>query len=562
MVNQKVSNYLLRQYREMDGMEEQLAVLERKLPAILDVIIDAEEQGTHRPGVSAWLKALKAVAYKANDVLDEFKYEALRREAKRKGHYSNFSTDVVRLLPGRNSILFRYRMGKKLRKIVHTIEVLVTEMNAFGFKYRPQIPTSKQWRQTDSIIIDYECIVSREEEKWQIVDVLLTRSTNKDLMVLPIVGMGGLENASDLSELEEEEADEEDEVEHPDSQSDSPSSSQDGEKNMATDLGSHSDGDFKNKAIPEFFNGADGDDTEEHGTKVQPNPSPWRQRVRLGKIPDRRATSSGRVSVLENSVKKYADKKSKFVVKPEISQEFDSLAEAYDFYNLYSWEIGFGIKYGQCRRNVEKCKTVQDIVCGCAGKPRRVNSHSVLLSLGVREIPEVHIMKRWMKNVCEALPKHLMICKECNSALKDATYRHSSMYNKALEIVQMGDKNTEAYGAAMKVLLDGISTLNDTNQESDGQGLHDQTAAQVHDQDMPVTPGTYGLSGSMNVVSRKRDRGRPTNARAKPNYENVSKPRTKFCSICRGRGHKALGCPSYRGAAKTEESSKVFQVGP
>lgn len=128
---------------------------------------------------------------------------------------------------------------------------------------------------------------------------------------------------------------------------------------------------------PSFFNDADGDDIEEHGTKVQPNPSPWRQRVRLGKIPDRRATSSGRVSALENSMKKYADKKSEFVVKPEISQEFDSLAEAYDFYNLYSWEIGFGIKYGQCRRNVEKCKTVQDIVCGCAGKPRRVNSHSV-----------------------------------------------------------------------------------------------------------------------------------------------------------------------------------------
>ncbi|KAE8802668.1 Protein FAR1-RELATED SEQUENCE 5 [Hordeum vulgare] len=169
---------------------------------------------------------------------------------------------------------------------------------------------------------------------------------------------------------EADEEDEEDEVEHPDSQSDSPSSSQDGEKNMATDLGSHSDGDFKNKAIPEFFNDADGDDIEEHGTKVQPNPSPWHQRVRLGKIPDRRATSSGRVSALENSMKKYADKKSEFVVKPEISQEFDSLAEAYDFYNLYSWEIGFGIKYGQCRRNVEKCKTAQDIVCGCADQAR------------------------------------------------------------------------------------------------------------------------------------------------------------------------------------------------
>uniref|UniRef100_A0ACD5V6Y9 Uncharacterized protein n=1 Tax=Avena sativa TaxID=4498 RepID=A0ACD5V6Y9_AVESA len=173
----------------MDGMEEQLAVLERKLPAILDVIIDAEEQGTHRPGVSAWIKALKAVAYKANDVFDEFNYEALRREAKRKGHHRNFA---VRLRPVHNPILFRYRMGKKLRKIVHTIEVLVAEMNAFGFKYRPPKATSKQWRQTDSIIIDSENIVSRETEKWQIVDILLARSTNKDLLFLPVVGMGGL----------------------------------------------------------------------------------------------------------------------------------------------------------------------------------------------------------------------------------------------------------------------------------------------------------------------------------------------------------------------------------
>ncbi|XP_044332067.1 protein FAR-RED IMPAIRED RESPONSE 1 isoform X1 [Triticum aestivum] len=88
----------------------------------------------------------------------------------------------------------------------------------------------------------------------------------------------------------------------------------------------------------------------------------------------------------------------------------------------------------------------------------------VLLHLGVREILEVHIMKRWTKNACENLPEHLMIYKACNSALKDATYRHSSLYSKALEIVQMGDKNTEAYGAAMKQLLDAISVLNDINQ--------------------------------------------------------------------------------------------------
>lgn len=189
LVNRQVSNYLLQQYQELDGMEEQLTILERKLPAILDVIIDAEEQGTHRPGVSAWLKALKAVAYKANDIFDEFKYEALRREAKRRGNHGNLSTSIVL---ANNPLVFRYRMSKKLRKIVSSIEDLVADMNAFGFRYRPQMPTSKQWRQTDSIIIDSENIVSREKEKQHIVNLLLTDASNRNLMVLPIIGMGGL----------------------------------------------------------------------------------------------------------------------------------------------------------------------------------------------------------------------------------------------------------------------------------------------------------------------------------------------------------------------------------
>ena len=68
-------------------------------------------------------------------------------------------------------------------------------------------------------------------------------------------------------------------------------------------------------------------------------------RARVGKIPDRRASLSGRKSSLEKAMRNFADKKSGTVHKPEISK---------DFYNLYSWETGFGIKYGQCRRNMDK----------------------------------------------------------------------------------------------------------------------------------------------------------------------------------------------------------------
>ncbi|EMS59389.1 Putative disease resistance protein RGA4 [Triticum urartu] len=195
MLTNKASSYLLDQYKVMNGMEEERETLKRKLLAILDVIQDAEEKGASRPGVSAWLEALKKAAYEANDVFDEFKYEALRRDAKKKGHYKKLGFDIVSLFPAHNPIVFRYRMGKKLCRIVRKIENLVREMNDFGFNQTQQVPPSKQWRNTDSIIIDSEKDIvsrSRNEEKKKIVDILIDQAGNRDLIVLPIVGMGGL----------------------------------------------------------------------------------------------------------------------------------------------------------------------------------------------------------------------------------------------------------------------------------------------------------------------------------------------------------------------------------
>ncbi|XP_037465580.1 disease resistance protein RGA2-like [Triticum dicoccoides] len=191
---EKASSYLLNQHKVMKGMKKQLESLKGTLLAILDVITDIEEAAAHRAGGKAWLEKAKKVAYQANEVFDDFKYEALRREAKKKGHYKELGFHVVKLFPTHNRFVFRKRMGRKLHKVVRAFEVLVTEMNAFHFERHQPPPESNNWRQKDQDIFDPKEIArrSRAKDSKKIVDILVGQAKNADLTVVPIVGMGGL----------------------------------------------------------------------------------------------------------------------------------------------------------------------------------------------------------------------------------------------------------------------------------------------------------------------------------------------------------------------------------
>ena len=89
-------------------------------------------------------------------------------------------------------------------------------------------------------------------------------------------------------------------------------------------------------------------------------------RVRIRKAPVERNLNPNRKSALELSMRAFILKRDGNVVNPAVGTSFDSLDEAYQFYNLYSWELGFGIRYSKSRLNVERVKCMQEIVCGCA----------------------------------------------------------------------------------------------------------------------------------------------------------------------------------------------------
>ena len=89
-------------------------------------------------------------------------------------------------------------------------------------------------------------------------------------------------------------------------------------------------------------------------------------RPRVPALPDERPTSVHRIPALERALRGFSGKKTEVVVNPAMGTVFDSLTEAYEFYNLYSWEYGFGIRYGKSRLNVSGSKCMQEIVCVCA----------------------------------------------------------------------------------------------------------------------------------------------------------------------------------------------------
>ncbi|XBI06486.1 hypothetical protein VPH35_134496 [Triticum aestivum] len=98
--------------------------------------------------------------------------------------------------------------------------------------------------------------------------------------------------------------------------------------------------------------------------------------LRIGAAAPSRPPCPNRISAFEKAVRSFAENPTENVITPVIGTTFDSVGEAYDFYNLYSYEKGFGIRYGKSRLNVERTKCMQEIVCGCSGKAGAENTRS------------------------------------------------------------------------------------------------------------------------------------------------------------------------------------------
>jgi Leucine-rich repeat (LRR) protein len=192
----------------MPKMEREQENLLNLLLEIQPVMVDAELRAEWNDEVRNWLSDLKAAAYDADDILDEFSYAKLQAEAETSRHQNvkKECTTLSSLYKISNiKILFNWGvrgelqgLAKRIGQVKERIGLLVERMREFDFEEGngiSQVHAERLQQLTSSSQIE---ISVRNKEKEEIVQLLLNSSNTHDHkdygqgIGIPIIGEEGV----------------------------------------------------------------------------------------------------------------------------------------------------------------------------------------------------------------------------------------------------------------------------------------------------------------------------------------------------------------------------------
>lgn len=140
------------------ALEGHLQNLIQSLTMIKAVLQDAARRPVTDDSLKFWLEMLQDVAYDAEDVLDEFAYEVLRKDQQK---------------------------GNEIQKLATGFELGILQL---GDRY-----LEISWdRETDSFLYSSEVLIGREEDVSKVMKLLIGSIDQQVLSAVSIVGMEGL----------------------------------------------------------------------------------------------------------------------------------------------------------------------------------------------------------------------------------------------------------------------------------------------------------------------------------------------------------------------------------
>uniref|UniRef100_A0A2N9HGC3 Rx N-terminal domain-containing protein n=1 Tax=Fagus sylvatica TaxID=28930 RepID=A0A2N9HGC3_FAGSY len=173
------------------GVESDLERLEKTLSTVKAVLLDAEEQQFHNQELTVWLGNLREVFYDAQDVLDEFECEALRRQdVETRG---STTRKVRRFFSSSNSLVFRTKMGHQIKDIRARLDEVAADRAKFHLSERSENRHVVRGREMSYSFVHASDVIGREQDKENIVQLLMHPAHgHQNVSVISVVGIGGL----------------------------------------------------------------------------------------------------------------------------------------------------------------------------------------------------------------------------------------------------------------------------------------------------------------------------------------------------------------------------------
>ena len=156
------------------GVESDLRRLEKTLSNVKAVLLDAEEQQFHNQELTVWLGQLKEVFYDAQDVLDEFECEALRRQVVEM--QGSTTRKVRRFFSSSNPLIFRTKMAHKVKEIRARLDEVAADRSKFHLSERSDDRHVVRGREMSYSFVQPSDVIGRDQDKENIVKHLMDPS--------------------------------------------------------------------------------------------------------------------------------------------------------------------------------------------------------------------------------------------------------------------------------------------------------------------------------------------------------------------------------------------------
>ncbi|CAL1409138.1 unnamed protein product [Linum trigynum] len=197
----KASDLAKEQIGLLWNFRRELSKFDATVSTIQAVLSDAEEKQAHSHQVKDWLEKLSEVMYDAEDLLDDLATEARRKAVvaattddaggrRRMSATTCWSVVCFLLSSLPKQLVYDLKMAHAIKAIRERLDDMAKDRDVLHLEVDTSEEETLPSRETDSC--PPKIVIGREDDKKNIIELLLNCNPEANISVVPIVGMGGL----------------------------------------------------------------------------------------------------------------------------------------------------------------------------------------------------------------------------------------------------------------------------------------------------------------------------------------------------------------------------------